>query len=47
MTNRQDGIFAIVAAFFVLLSAMLSPLVSATLAIALLTVFAIYKLLKK
>jgi len=47
MTNRQEGIIAVIAAFFVLFSAMLSPLVSATIAIALLTVFAIYKLLKK
>ena len=47
MTNRQEKIIAIVAAFFVLFSAMLSPLLSAIIALALLTVFAVYKLLKK
>ncbi|MFO7882751.1 MAG: hypothetical protein R6U52_09465 [Kosmotogaceae bacterium] len=47
MTNRQEGIFALIAVFFVLFSAMLSPLVSAIVAMALLSAFAAYKLFKK
>ncbi len=47
MTNKQEGIFAIIAAFFVLFSAMLNPLVSAIIAVVLLTVFAIFKFFRK
>jgi len=45
--NRTEGIIAILVAFFVLLSAMLDPKISAGLAIIFLVVLAAYKLLSK
>lgn len=47
MNNKQEGTFAIISAFLVLFSAMLKPLVSVIIAISLLTIYAIYKFLKK
>ncbi len=44
MNNKTEGIIAILAAFFVLLSAMLDPEISAGLAIIFLVVLATYKL---
>jgi len=44
MSNKTEGIIAILAAFFVLLSAMLDPKISAGLAIVFLVVLAAYKL---
>ena len=41
---RLEGILTLVAAFFVLFTAMLSPLLSASLAIALLVAMGVYKL---
>ena len=45
--NRTEGIIAILVAFFVLLSAMLDPKISAGLPIIFLVVLAAYKLLSK
>jgi len=45
--NRTEGIIAVLVAFFVLLSAMLDPKISAGLAIIFLVVLAAYKLLSK
>jgi len=44
MSNKTEGIIAIFAAFFVLLSAMLDPKISAGLAIVFLVLLAAYKL---
>ncbi len=44
MSNKTEGIIAILAVFFVLLSAMLDPKISAGLAIVFLAVLAAYKL---
>ena len=44
MSNKTEGMIAILAAFFVLLSAMLDPKISAGLAIVFLVVLAAYKL---
>ena len=44
MSNKVEGIIVILAAFFVLLSAMLDPKISAGLAIVFLVVLAAYKL---
>ena len=43
MSNKTEAIIAILAAFFVLLSAMLDPKISAGLAIVFLVVLAAYK----
>ena len=45
MNNKTEGIIAILAAFFVLFSAMLVPKISAGLAIIFLVVLAVYKLI--
>jgi len=44
MSNKTEGIIAILAAFFVLLSAMFDPRISAGLAVVFLVVLAAYKL---
>jgi len=44
MSNKTEGMIAILAAFFVLLSAMLDPRISAALAIVFLLALAAYKL---
>jgi hypothetical protein len=44
MNNQTEGLFAIVAAFVVLFSAMLDPKVSVILAVAGLALYGIYKL---
>jgi hypothetical protein len=44
MSNKTEGIIAILAAFFVLLSAMFDPRISAGLAFVFLVVLAAYKL---
>ena len=44
MSNKTEGIIAILAAFFVMLSAILDPKISAGLAIVFLVVLAAYKL---
>ncbi len=44
MNNQTEGLFAIVAAFVVLFSAMLEPKVSVILAVACLVLYGIYKL---
>lgn len=44
MTDRTEGILAIIASLFVLFSAMFDPRVSAGLSVILLLGFAIYKL---
>ena len=44
MSNKTEGIIAILAAFFVLLSAMLNPKISVGLAIVFLVVLSAYKL---
>jgi hypothetical protein len=44
MNTRTEGTLAIVAAFFVLFSAMLDPRISLTIAVAAMVVFGIYKL---
>jgi uncharacterized membrane protein len=46
MSNKTKVIIAFVAAFFVLLSAMLAPPISAGLAICFLVILAVYKLYK-
>lgn len=47
MNNRQDGIFALVSAVLVLLSALIHPLVAAILAAVLFVGFAVYKFRKR
>jgi hypothetical protein len=47
MTNQTEGLFAIIAAFVVLFSAMLDPQVSVMLAVAGLALFGIYKLTER
>ena len=44
MSNKTEGIVAFVAAFFVLLSAMFTPPISAILAVFFLVILAVYKL---
>jgi hypothetical protein len=44
MNNQTEGVFAIIAAFVVLFSAMLDPQVSVILAVAGLTLYGLYKL---
>jgi len=44
ISNKTDGVIAFVAAFFVLLSAMFAPPISAGLAVFFLVILAIYKL---
>ena len=44
MSNKTEGMIAILAAFFVLLSAMFDPRISAGLAVVFLVVLAAYKL---
>ena len=44
MSNKTEGIIAFVAAFFVLLSAMFAPTISAGLAGFFLVILAVYKL---
>ena len=44
MSNKTEGIIAILVAFFVLLSAMFDPRISAGLAVVFLVVLAAYKL---
>jgi hypothetical protein len=46
MNNQTEGLFAIIAAFIVLFSAMLDPKVSVILAVAGLALYGIYKLTK-
>lgn len=45
--NRNEGIFAIVAALFVLFSSLWDPLVSTVIAIAALAGFAIWEFMKR
>jgi integral membrane sensor domain MASE1 len=47
MNTKTEGIMAIVAAFLVLMSALLAPLVSAVISITLLAAFGIYKFVSK
>lgn len=47
MSNKQEGIFAIIAAIFVMFSAMLNPIVSVITSVILLVAFSAYKLLIK
>jgi len=44
MSNKTEAIIAILAAFFLLFSAMLSPKISAGLAVVFLSILAAYKL---
>jgi hypothetical protein len=44
MNNQTEGLFAIIAAFVVLFSAMLDPKVSVILAVAGLALYGVYKL---
>ncbi len=44
MNNQTEGLFAIIAALFVLFSAMLNPIVSVVIAVAALGLYGIYKL---
>ena len=44
ISNKTEGVIAFVAAFFVLLSAMVAPPISAGLAVFFLVILAIYKL---
>ncbi len=44
MSNKTEGVIAILASFFVLFSAMLNPKISAGLAVVFLVVLASYKL---
>jgi|GEM_PF-1606416 len=46
MSNKTEAIIAILAAFFVLFSAMLNPKISAGLAIVFLIILAAYKYIK-
>ncbi|MEO8608606.1 MAG: hypothetical protein ABI690_12020 [Chloroflexota bacterium] len=45
MNSRAESILAIIAAIFVLFTAMIDPRLSSVLAVGLLVVFAIYKLI--
>ncbi len=47
MNDKTKGIIAILAAFFVLFSAMIEPLVSAVIAIGILSCIGIYKVSHK
>lgn len=47
MSTKAEGTLAIIAALFVLFSAMWSPLVSAAISIVVLLGFGIYKLVQK
>ena len=44
MSNQTEGLFAIIAALFVLLSAMLDPIVSVVISVAALGLYGVYKL---
>ena len=44
MSNKTEGIIAFVAAFFVLISALFAPPISAGLAVFFLVILAVYKL---
>ncbi len=44
ISNKTEGVIAFVAAFFVLLSAMFAPPISAGLAVFFLVILAVYKL---
>lgn len=44
MSNQTEGLFAIIAALFVLFSAMLNPSVSVVISVVALGVYGIYKL---
>jgi hypothetical protein len=46
MDSRQDSILAVIAAIFVLFTAMIDPRLSSGLAIGLLIAFAIYKVIE-
>jgi VIT1/CCC1 family predicted Fe2+/Mn2+ transporter len=47
MNSKPEGVMAIVAAFFILISAMLAPLVSALVSLVALATFGILRLLSK
>jgi integral membrane sensor domain MASE1 len=47
MNTKTEGIMAVVAAFLVLISALLAPVVSAVVSITLLALFGIWKLVSK
>ena len=47
MNDKTEGIIAILAAFFVLFSAMIDPLVSAVIAIGILSCIGIWKISNK
>jgi len=47
MNDKTEGIIAILAAFFVLFSAMINPLVSAVVAIGILAAIGIWKVSNK
>ena len=44
MSTQTEGLFAIIAALFVLFSAMLNPIVSVVIAVAALSLYGVYKL---
>lgn len=44
MNNQTEGLFAIIAALFVLFSAMLNPIISVIVAVAGLVLYGVYKL---
>lgn len=47
MNTKSEGTMAIIAALFVLFSAMWNPLVSVTISIAALLAFGVYKFIQK
>lgn len=47
MNDKKEGIIAILAAFFVLFSALIDPIVSAVIAIGILASIGIWKISKK
>lgn len=47
MSHKQEGSVAIIAAFFVLFSALLNPVVSVVISVSFLVVIGVVKLLKK
>jgi hypothetical protein len=47
MSNQTEGLFAIIAALFVLFSAMLNPIVSVIVSVAALGLYGVYKLVAR
>ena len=46
MNNKNEGIFAILSAFFVMFSAMINPIISVSISVVVLVGYGIYKLFK-